>query len=102
MTTMRGLQEALMNSRSIIIPMTVDSAISKTVLPPRIVASYQKYKTLNYLSTEGRYADSNSLDDMEQRNVQWGNTLALGHGMVSAGLDWKQQNWFPRVLVMTL
>lgn len=42
------------------------------------------------------------LDDMEQRNVQWGNTLALGHGMVSAGLDWKQQNWFPRVLVMTL
>lgn len=30
-----GLQEALMNSRSIIIPMTVDSAISKTVLPPR-------------------------------------------------------------------
>ncbi|EPJ9041662.1 TonB-dependent vitamin B12 receptor BtuB [Serratia marcescens] len=57
----------------------------------QIVASYQKYKTLNYLSTEGRYADSNSLDDMEQRNVQWGNTLALGHGMVSAGLDWKQQ-----------
>lgn len=57
----------------------------------QIVASYQKYKTLNYLSTEGRYADSNSLDDMEQRNVQWGNTLALGQGMVSAGLDWKQQ-----------
>ncbi|AKL44156.1 TPA: TonB-dependent vitamin B12 receptor BtuB [Serratia marcescens] len=57
----------------------------------QIVASYQKYKTLNYLSTEGRYADSNSLDDMEQRNVQWGNTLALGHGMVSAGLNWKQQ-----------
>ncbi len=57
----------------------------------QLIASYQKYSYLNYDSTAGRYSDSNSLDEMEQRNLQWGNTYRLGHGMVSAGLDWKQQ-----------
>ena len=57
----------------------------------QLSASYQKYKSYNYASIDGRYADSNSLDDMEQRNLQWGNTLAVGHGTVSAGLDWQQQ-----------
>lgn len=56
----------------------------------QLIASYQKYKALNYVTAEGRYADSDSLDDMEQRTLQWGNTLRLGQGMVSAGVDWKQ------------
>ena len=57
----------------------------------QLTASYQKYKIYNYVGSDGRYADSNSLDDLEQRNLQWGNTFAVGHGMVSAGLDWQQQ-----------
>ena len=65
---------------------------SKDDFASQLVASYQKYKVFNYASTEGRYdAATSSLDDMEQRNLQWGNTLRVGQGMVSAGLDWKQQ-----------
>ncbi|WP_437614351.1 TonB-dependent vitamin B12 receptor BtuB [Erwinia sp. V71] len=57
----------------------------------QLVASYQKYSFLNYVGSEGRYSDNNSLNDMEQRNLQWGNTYRLGQGMISAGVDWKQQ-----------
>ncbi|MBP2169176.1 vitamin B12 transporter [Erwinia toletana] len=57
----------------------------------QLVASYQKYSYLNYVSTEGRYSDNHTLDDMDQRNLQWGNTFRVGHGMISAGLDWQQQ-----------
>lgn len=57
----------------------------------QLIASYQKYKVWNYVSSEGRYGNNNSLDDMEQRNLQWGNSLRVGQGMVSAGLDWQQQ-----------
>jgi vitamin B12 transporter len=28
---------------------------------------------------------------MEQRNIQWGNNVIVGHGSVSAGVDWQQQ-----------
>jgi vitamin B12 transporter len=54
-------------------------------------ASDQTYKDYNYVSTNGLYGDGTSLDDMEQRNLRWGNTYRIGHGMLSAGLDWQQQ-----------
>ncbi|MGG6100730.1 TonB-dependent vitamin B12 receptor BtuB [Pantoea allii] len=57
----------------------------------QLVASDQKYKIYNYVGADGRYADSNTLDDMEQRNLQWGNAFAIGYGTVSAGLDWQRQ-----------
>ncbi|WP_033569050.1 TonB-dependent vitamin B12 receptor BtuB [Dickeya undicola] len=60
----------------------------------QLIASYQKYNFLNYLGTEGRYGDASSLDKMEQRNLQWGNTYCIGQGMLSAGLDWQQQKLF--------
>ncbi|MBS0849698.1 TonB-dependent vitamin B12 receptor BtuB [Citrobacter sp. JGM124] len=53
--------------------------------------SYQHYKDYNYLTTQGLYNTGSSLDDMTQRNLQWGNSLALGQGTVSAGIDWQQQ-----------
>jgi vitamin B12 transporter len=28
---------------------------------------------------------------MTQRNLQWGNNVIVGHGSVSAGVDWQQQ-----------
>lgn len=31
------------------------------------------------------------LDDMEQRYIQWGNNVVVGHGAVSGGVDWKQE-----------
>ncbi|WP_121574135.1 TonB-dependent vitamin B12 receptor BtuB [Brenneria alni] len=57
----------------------------------QLIASYQKYSMLNYISTQGRYGADHSLDDMEQRNLQWGNTFAIAQGTVNAGIDWKQQ-----------
>ncbi|WP_409309344.1 TonB-dependent vitamin B12 receptor BtuB [Pectobacterium sp. B1J-3] len=57
----------------------------------QLIATYQTYSSLNYASTQGRYGKNHSLDDMEQRNLQWGNTFAIAHGTVSGGIDWKQQ-----------
>ncbi|MDZ7276900.1 TonB-dependent vitamin B12 receptor BtuB [Pantoea eucrina] len=53
--------------------------------------SEQRYKDYNYASTLGLYQNGTSLDDMRQRNLQWGNSAALGNGSVSAGIDWQQQ-----------
>lgn len=57
----------------------------------QLIANYQKIKDYNYSSVYGRYEDGTTLDDMEQRYIQWGNNLIVGHGSVSAGADWKQE-----------
>ena len=57
----------------------------------RLTASYQQYKDYNYASMLGLYNTGTSLDDMTQRNVQWGNSFAVGQGTVSGGVDWQQQ-----------
>ncbi len=57
----------------------------------QIIGSYQKYKDYNYDSAKGRYASGASLDNMAQRNLQWGNTYQFEHGMVSGGVDWLQE-----------
>lgn len=28
---------------------------------------------------------------MEQRYIQWGNSIEVGHGAISGGIDWKQE-----------
>lgn len=28
---------------------------------------------------------------MEQRYIQWGNNIEVGHGAISGGVDWKQE-----------
>lgn len=57
----------------------------------QLVANYQRIKDYNYSSLNGRYATGYSLDDMEQRYIQWGNNVVVGHGAISAGVDWKQE-----------
>lgn len=57
----------------------------------QLTLSLQKYKDYNYASTQGRYQRGTSLDDMEQRNLQWGNSYRIGRGMVSAGIDRQEQ-----------
>ncbi|WP_286772198.1 TonB-dependent vitamin B12 receptor BtuB [Leclercia sp. UBA1284] len=57
----------------------------------QLTGSYQKYKDYNYSSVSGMYNAGTSLDNMTQKNVQWGNSLAVGYGTVSAGIDWQQQ-----------
>ena len=57
----------------------------------QLIANYQKLKDYNYSSVYGRYEDGTTLDEMEQRYIQWGNNLIVGHGSVSGGVDWKQE-----------
>ena len=57
----------------------------------QLIASFQKLKSYNYSSLYGRYHDGTTLDRMEQRYIQWGNNLIVGHGSGSAGVDWKQE-----------
>ncbi|MEC5319588.1 TonB-dependent vitamin B12 receptor BtuB [Brenneria populi subsp. brevivirga] len=64
---------------------------SQGIYAAQLIASYQEYSMLNYIGSQGRYGTDHSLDDMEQRNLQWGNTFAVAQGTVSAGIDWKRQ-----------
>ena len=61
----------------------------------QLIASYSHTKDYNYDPRLGRYADPATLDDVEQYNLQWGNTVALGNGTVSAGVDWQKQTSEP-------
>ncbi len=66
-------------------------SFNQGIYSSQLVASYQKSKDYNYSSIYGRYEDGTTLDDMEQRYIQWANNVAVGYGSVSAGADWKQE-----------
>lgn len=57
----------------------------------QLIANYQHLKSYNYSNDTGRYAGDATLDNMEQRYIQWGNNVEVGHGAVSGGVDWKQE-----------
>ncbi len=61
----------------------------------QLIASYSHSKDYNYSPQLGRYDTSASLDDSKQYNVQWGNTVGVGNGHVSGGLDWQKQTIEP-------
>ncbi|STL48750.1 vitamin B12/cobalamin outer membrane transporter [Escherichia coli] len=45
------------------------------VYSSQLVVNYQRIKDYNYSSLTGRYASGYTLDDMEQRYIQWGNNV---------------------------
>ncbi len=57
----------------------------------QLIANYQHLKDYNYSNQLGRYAGDATLDNMEQRYIQWGNNVEVGHGAISGGVDWKQE-----------
>ncbi|EPC5195768.1 TonB-dependent vitamin B12 receptor BtuB [Edwardsiella piscicida] len=57
----------------------------------QLIAAYQKIKDYNYGAVYGRFGTGSSLDDLQQYNLQWGNTYRFDSGMISAGADWQQQ-----------
>lgn len=61
----------------------------------QLVSSYSHSKDYNYDPEYGRYDDSATLDDMKQYNVQWSNSVVVGHGNVGAGIDWQKQTTTP-------
>lgn len=64
---------------------------SSGIYSSQLIANYQRIKDYNYSSDAGRYAAGTTLDDMEQRYIQWGNNIEVGHGAISGGVDWKQE-----------
>lgn len=68
---------------------------NRDIYSTQLIASYSHTKDYNYDPRLGRYADPATLDDVEQYNLQWGNTVALGNGTVSAGVDWQNQTSEP-------
>ncbi|EAA6041720.1 vitamin B12/cobalamin outer membrane transporter [Salmonella enterica subsp. diarizonae] len=64
---------------------------SSGIYSSQLIANYQHIKDYNYSHDLGRYAGDASLDNMEQRYIQWGNSVEVGHGAVSGGADWKQE-----------
>lgn len=64
---------------------------SSGIYSSQLIANYQHIKDYNYSIDLGRYAGDASLDNMEQRYIQWGNSVEVGHGAVSCGADWKQE-----------
>jgi vitamin B12 transporter len=61
----------------------------------QLIGSYSHTKTYNYDPRYGMYNASATLDDIEQYNVQWGNTVQAWHGTISGGLDWQKQTTTP-------
>lgn len=65
------------------------------VYATQLVGSYSHSKDYDYDPRKGMHDGSASLVDSEQYNVQWGNSLQIGRGTVSAGIDWQQQKIKP-------
>ncbi|HGC5852261.1 MULTISPECIES: TonB-dependent vitamin B12 receptor BtuB [Serratia] len=61
----------------------------------QLIGSYSHSKDYDYDPRRGMYDSSASLVDSEQYNLQWGNTLQIGEGTVSSGVDWQQQKIKP-------
>ena len=61
----------------------------------QLIASYSHTKDYNYDPRKGRYDISATLDDVQQYNLQWGNTIAVSNGTVSGGVDWQKQTSEP-------
>ncbi|QDY43408.1 TonB-dependent vitamin B12 receptor BtuB [Candidatus Pantoea soli] len=76
---------------------TWDSGLrySNDLYSTQLIASYSRSKDYNYDPRTGRYGPSSTLDDSKQYNLQWGNTLRVAQGTVSAGVDWQKQTTAP-------
>lgn len=76
---------------------TWDSGVryQQGIYATQLIGSYSHSKDYNYDPRLGQYASSARLDDVEQYNLQWGNTLQVGRGTVSAGADWQDQKIKP-------
>lgn len=68
---------------------------NRGIYSSQLIASYSHTKDLNFDPVKGRYGAASTLDDVQQYNLQWGNTLAVGNGTVSGGVDWQKQTSEP-------
>ncbi|WP_192459362.1 TonB-dependent vitamin B12 receptor BtuB [Musicola keenii] len=61
----------------------------------QLITSYSHSKDYNYDQLGGRSSSWATLDDIQQYNVQWGNSVQVGKGNISTGVDWQKQTTTP-------
>ncbi|AHG22758.1 vitamin B12/cobalamin outer membrane transporter [Chania multitudinisentens RB-25] len=61
----------------------------------QLIGSYSQSEDYDYDPRQGQYASSARLNDSQQYNLQWGNTLQVAKGTLSAGVDWQEQKLKP-------
>jgi len=67
----------------------------------QLTSSYSHSKDYNYDPNLGRYDSTATLDDVKQYNLQWANTVDVGHGNIGAGVDWQKQSTEPGTSYVT-
>ena len=65
------------------------------ILHSQLLTSYSHSKDYNYDPNLGRYDSTATLDEIKQYNVQWLNSVDVGHGNIGAGVDWQKQSTEP-------
>ncbi len=68
---------------------------NQDIYSSQLTSSYSHTKDYNYDPAYGRYDSSATLDDVQQYNIQWANTVVAGKGNVGFGLDWQKQTTEP-------
>lgn len=61
----------------------------------QLTSSYSHSKDYNYDPRLGRYDSTATLDEIKQYNMQWANSVDIGHGNIGAGVDWQKQTTEP-------
>ena len=68
---------------------------NRDVFHSQLLSSYSHSKDYNYDPHLGRYDSTATLDEIKQYNVQWTNSVDVGHGNIGAGVDWQKQSTEP-------
>ncbi len=76
-------------------PGTQDYAFNEDIFHSQLLTSYSHSKDYNYDPNLGRYDSTATLDEIKQYNVQWLNSVDVGHGNIGAGVDWQKQSTEP-------
>ncbi len=94
--------DALLDTRQLY-SRTYDTGLrfQQGVYASQLIFSYNHTQDYNYDPKYGPYSGSATLDDSQQYNVQWENTLQVGYGTASAGVDWQKQTTEPGTSYLT-
>ncbi len=68
---------------------------SNDIFHSQLISSYSHSKDYNYDPRLGRYDATARLDEVKQYNLQWANSVDIGHGNIGAGIDWQKQSTEP-------
>jgi len=94
--------DALLDTRQLY-SRTYDTGLrfQQGVYASQLIFSYNHTQDYNYDPQYGPYSASATLDDSQQYNVQWENTLKVGYGSASSGIDWQKQTTEPGTSYLT-